>query len=589
MSNALNHFKYMHDCVVGILSDLASTGVLPADTDFTRVSVEPTRDPKHGDVATNAAMVLVKSTGLKPHDLAGQIVAGLGDVDAVQSAEIAGPGFINIVLNDDFWHARLSEVLAVETAYGDSTLGQGKSVNIEYVSANPTGPMHVGHGRGAVIGDVLANLIAKAGFDVTKEYYINDAGAQVDVLARSLHVRYREALGENIGEIPKGLYPGEYLVGAGKALAARDGDKWQNGDEAEWLEPLRDFAIEAMMDLIKEDLAALGVEHGVFSSERELVGGGGVDAVMKTLDDRDLIYIGVLEAPKGKKLDDWEERPQTLFRATQFGDDVDRPVKKSDGSWTYFATDMAYHLDKFNRGFADMIDVWGADHGGYVKRLQAAVKALTEEGGALDVKLCQMVNLLDKGEPVKMSKRAGTFVTLREVIDQVGKDVVRFIMLTRKNDAQLDFDLTKVMEQSRDNPVFYVQYSHARCCSVLRHAEEIFEASEISMEAMQNADFKRLTDSAELALIKIMAAWPQTVESAAEAHEPHRIAYYLHDLSAAFHALWTKGSKEDTSLRFLSAEDRPLTVARLAMVKALATVIASGLEVMGVEPVEEMR
>ena len=589
MSIALNHFEYMRGCVVEILSDLASAGSLPVETDFSRVSVEPTRDPKHGDVATNAAMVLAKPAGLKPHDLAGQIIAGLDNVEAVQSAEIAGPGFINIVLNNDFWHQRLGEVLAAGTAYGTSTLGQGKRVNIEYVSANPTGPMHVGHGRGAVIGDVLANLVAKAGYNVTKEYYVNDAGAQVDVLARSLHLRYREALGEDIGEIPEGLYPGDYLIGAGKALAERDGEKWQTGDEAEWLEPLRDFAIEAMMDLIREDLAALGVEHGVFSSESELVGGGGVDAVMKTLEDRDLIYTGVLEPPKGKKPDDWEERPQALFRATQFGDDVDRPVKKSDGSWTYFATDMAYHLDKFNRGFADMIDVWGADHGGYVKRMQAAVKALTEEGGALDVKLCQMVNLLDKGEPVKMSKRAGTFVTLREVIDQVGKDVVRFIMLTRKNDAQLDFDLTKVMEQSRDNPVFYVQYSHARCCSVLRHAEEMFEANEINMEAMQKADFKRLTDSAELALIKIMAAWPQTVESAAEAHEPHRIAYYLHDLSAAFHALWTKGSKEDTSLRFLSEEDKPLTVARLALVKALATVIASGLEVMGVEPVEEMR
>jgi arginyl-tRNA synthetase len=585
----LNHFEYMRDCVVEILTGLASTGTLPADTDFSRVSVEPTRDPKHGDIATNAAMVLAKPAGLKPHDLAGDIVAGLKNIDAVTSAEIAGPGFINIVLADDFWHARLGEVLAAGTQYGTSQIGNGKKINVEYVSANPTGPMHVGHGRGAVIGDVLANLLAKAGYDVTKEYYINDAGAQIDVLARSLHRRYLEALGEDIGEMPEGLYPGDYLVGAGKDLAGRDGDKWQGVDEENWLGPIRDFAIDAMMDLIREDLAALGVEHNTFSSERVLVGGGGVDAVMKTLEDRDLIYTGVLAPPKGKKPEDWEERPQTLFRATNFGDDVDRPVKKSDGSWTYFATDMAYHLDKFNRGFAGMIDVWGADHGGYVKRMQAAVKALTEEGGELDIKLCQMVNLMDKGKPVKMSKRAGTFVTLREVIDEVGKDVVRFIMLTRKNDAQLDFDLTKVMEQSRDNPVFYVQYSHARCCSVLRHAGEMFETTEISNEALQKADFNRLTDSAELALIKMMAAWPQMVESAAEAHEPHRIAYYLHDVSAAFHALWTKGSKDDTSLRFLSEEDRPLTLARLAMVKALATVIASGLEVMGVVPVEEMR
>ena len=586
---ALNHFEYMRDCVVEILSALAASGALPSDTNFDRVSVEPTRDPKHGDVATNAAMVLAKPAGLKPHDLAAQIVAGLLKNEAVTSAEIAGPGFINIVLSDDFWHARLGEVLDAGTAYGTSTKGQGQKINIEYVSANPTGPMHVGHGRGAVIGDVLANLVAKAGYDVTKEYYINDAGAQVDVLARSLHHRYLEALGEEVDDIPDGYYPGGYLIDVGKSLADQDGDKWQSADEADWLEPLRAFAIDAMMDLIRDDLAALGVEHSVFSSERDLVGRGGVDEVMVTLESRDLIYTGVLEPPKGKKPDGWEERPQTLFRATDFGDDVDRPVKKSDGSWTYFATDMAYHLDKFSRGFGTMIDVWGADHGGYVKRMQAAVKALTEEGGELDVKLCQMVNLMDNGAPVKMSKRAGTFVTLREVIDEVGKDVVRFIMLTRKNDAQLDFDLTKVMEQSRDNPVFYVQYSHARCCSVLRHAAEMFEGEDISIAALKNSDFKRLTDSAELALIKSMAAWPQMVESAAEAHEPHRIAYYLHDLSAAFHALWTKGSKEDTSLRFLTEEDKPLTLARLAMVKALATVIASGLEVMGVEPLEEMR
>ena len=588
-TTATNYFEYIRDCVVEILDGLVSSGSLPADSNFSRISVEPTRDPKHGDVATNAAMVLAKPAGLKPHDLAAQIVEGLVKLEAVTSAEIAGPGFINIVLTDAFWHARLGEVLAAGTDYGTSTLGAGKAVNIEYVSANPTGPMHVGHGRGAVIGDVLANLVAKAGYDVTKEYYINDAGAQVDVLARSLHLRYREALGEDIGEIPEGLYPGDYLVGAGKSLADQDGDKWLNVEETEWMEPLRVFAIAAMMDLIREDLAALGVVHNEFSSERALVGRGGVDEVMATLEERGLIYEGVLEPPKGKQLDDWEARPQTLFRATDFGDDVDRPVKKSDGTWTYFATDMAYHLDKFSRGFTMMIDVWGADHGGYVKRMQAAVKALTEDNGTLDVKLCQMVNLMDKGEPVKMSKRAGTFITLREVIDEVGKDVVRFIMLTRKNDAQLDFDLTKVMEQSRDNPVFYVQYSHARCCSVLRHAEEMFAANEIAVDALRESDFNRLTDSAELALVKIMAAWPQTVESAAEAHEPHRIAYYLNDLSSAFHALWTKGSKEDTSLRFLSEEDRPLTLARLAMVKALATVIASGLEVMGVEPVEEMR
>ncbi len=585
----MNHFKHMRDTVIGILDGLAATGGIPSGLDTSRISVEPPRDPEHGDVATNAAMVLSKTAGMKPHDLAGMIVDGLSGAAEVTIAEVAGPGFINIRLADSFWWDRLKDILEAGTAYGDSQLGQGASVNVEYVSANPTGPMHVGHGRGAVVGDALAALLTKAGFRVIKEYYINDAGAQVDVLARSLHLRYRAAHGEDIGEIPEGLYPGDYLIAAGSQLKDRDGDKWLNTGEEEWLEPVRRFVIDAMMDLIREDLAALGVVHDEFSSERALVDAGGVDGVLETLQDRDLIYTGVLEPPKGKKPDDWEERPQTLFRATNFGDDVDRPVQKSDGSWTYFASDMAYHLDKYKRGFAEMIDVWGADHGGYIKRMQAAVTALTEEQGELDVKLCQMVNLMEDGEPVKMSKRFGTFVTLREVIDQVGKDVVRFIMLTRKNDAQLDFDLTKAVEQSRDNPVFYVQYSHARCCSVLRHAAELFDEAELTSDALRNADLGKLTDSAELTLIREMAAWPRTVESAAEAHEPHRIAYYLQDVSSAFHALWTKGSKEDTSLRFITEQDKPLTLARLALVKAFATVIASGLEVMGIKPVEEMR
>jgi arginyl-tRNA synthetase len=586
---ALNHFEYMRCCVVKILDDLVVDGILPSELDFARISIEPARDIKHGDVATNAAMVLAKLAGLKPHDLAGKILKGLVKLDTVTSSEIAGPGFINIKLTNDFWYSRLSEVLTLENDYGTSTIGQGKVVNIEYVSANPTGPMHVGHGRGAIIGDVLSNLAVKVGYNVTKEYYINDAGSQIDVLARSLHIRYLEALGEDVGEISDGLYPGDYLIPVGKALAKKDGNQWQNVDEKKWLEPLRIFAIDAMMDLIREDLKAVGVVHNVFSSERSLVGNNSVDDVLEILTERDLVYQGVLEPPKGKRLSDWEKRPQTLFRATKFGDDVDRPLKKFDGSWTYFATDIAYHLDKFKRGFTIMIDVWGADHGGYVKRMQAAVKALTEDEAALDVKLCQMVNLVDNGEPVKMSKRSGAFVTLREVIDKVGKDVVRFMMLTRKSDAQLDFDLTKVMEQSRDNPVFYVQYSHARCRSVLRHAAEMFQVNEIQSDLVRKANFKYLTDPAELALIKIMAAWPQTVESAAEAHEPHRIAYYLHELSAAFHALWTKGNNEDTSLRFLSGDDRSLTLARLALVKALSIVIASGLEIMGVKPVEEMR
>lgn len=588
-ADPLNHFVYLRDELVSILDALSAGGSLPDGLDFGRVAVEPPRDPEHGDVATNAAMVLAKAASMKPRDLAALIAAELVQIPDVTEADIAGPGFINIRLSDEFWRTRLREILGAGAAYGDSDFGQGRSVNIEYVSANPTGPMHVGHGRGAVVGDALARLLAKAGFSVTKEYYINDAGAQVDTLARSLHLRYRQAHHEDVGDLPEAFYPGEYLIKAGEQLKAESGPKWLSMEEAEWLEPLRQYAVEAMMVLIKDDLAALGVEHDVFSSERALVEGGGVDAVVGRLKDRDLIYTGVLEPPKGKIPDDWEPRPQTLFRATGFGDDVDRPVQKSDGSWTYFATDMAYHLDKFERGFPEMIDIWGADHGGYVKRMQAAVNALTGDQGGLDVKLCQMVNLMEDGEPVKMSKRSGNFITLREVIDEVGRDVVRFIMLTRKNDAQLDFDMAKVTEQSRDNPVFYVQYSHARCRSVLRHAAELFEAADLTPESLAGVPLDRLTDSAEMALIKSMAAWPRTVEAAAAAHEPHRIAYYLHELSGVFHALWTKGAKEDTSLRFITETDKPLTLARLALVSALASVIASGLAVMGVDPVEEMR
>lgn len=583
-NTSMNAFEIMRGRLETALAD-----VVPAGTDLSRVTVEPPRDATHGDIATNAAMVLSKVVGAKPRELADKIVAKLAGDGDVTKAEVAGPGFINLTLSDQFWQARLAEILQAGIDYGTSKAGQGRRVNVEYVSANPTGPMHVGHGRGAVVGDALAGLLAKAGYDVTREYYINDAGAQVDQLARSLHLRYREALGEKIETIPEGLYPGDYLIPIGQALAERDGAKWHNQPESEWLPPLRDFAVDEMMKLIREDLRALGVEHNTFTSERALVAAGRVDDVMAELETRGLLYIGTLEPPKGKTPEDYEPRPQKLFKASQFGDDTDRPVAKSDGTWTYFATDMAYHLDKFRRGFADMIDVWGADHGGYVKRMNAAVLALTEQKGRIDVQLCQMVNLMQNGEPVKMSKRSGTFVTLREVIDEVGKDAVRFIMLTRKNDAQLEFDLAKVVEQSRDNPVFYVQYSHARCCSVLRHAAEMFPVAELTADALTAAALDRLTDPAELALIKAMAAWPRMVESAAEAHEPHRIAYYLQDLSSYFHALWTKGAREDVSLRFLNEDDRDITRARLALVKALATVIASGLAVMGVDPVEELR
>lgn len=583
----MNLFEHFHGQFATLIGDLMDAGDLPQGLDTSRITVEPPRDPSHGDITTNAAMVLAKPAQMKPRDIAVLLAARAEDLDGVEAVEIAGPGFLNMRLGMDFWHARLRDILDAGPAYGDGTVGAGQKVNVEYVSANPTGPMHVGHGRGAVFGDALAALLEKAGYDVTREYYVNDAGAQVDVLARSAYLRYLEALGEQI-TIPEGLYPGEYLKGVGAALAERDGDTWRGKDEAEWLSAFRDFAIDAMLDMIRADLAALGVTHKVFTSERSLVEAGKVGEALDFLKDHELVYRGVLEPPKGKLPDDWEEREQLLFKATAFGDDVDRPVQKSDGSWTYFATDMAYHLDKYRRGFADMIDVWGADHGGYVKRMQAAVKALTGGEGRLDVKLCQMVSLSENGEPVKMSKRAGTFVTLRDVIDKVGKDVVRFIMLTRKNDAGLEFDFAKVLEQSKDNPVFYVQYAHARVNSVMRMATEELGADRVTPDAVHGADLGLLTDPNELHLVKQLAQWPRFVESAAQAHEPHRVAFYLGDVAAEFHGLWNKG-KDDVALRFVVKDDPDLTLARLAMVRGVANVIASGLAVFGVTPVEEMR
>ncbi len=579
---------YGRDGITAALDALAGEGVIPATLDYTRVSVEQPREEGHGHVATNAAMVLSKPSGMKPRELAEQIAAKLQGDDAVAEIEVAGPGFINITLNDSVWHAELAEVLRTGTAYGDTDMGAGEPVNVEFVSANPTGPMHVGHGRGAVMGDVLAALLEKAGYNVTREYWINDAGGQIDTLARSMHLRYREALGEDIGAIPEGLYPGDYLIPAAKQIAEHDGDRWLKGGEEKWMEPMRIHAIEKMMALISEDLDALGISFDVFTSERTMVSSGKVQAGLEHLEARGLIYTGVLEPPKGKTPEDWEPRPQTLFKSTDFGDDVDRPLKKSNGDWTYFSTDIAYHLDKYRRGFKSMINIWGADHGGYVKRLQSATKALSDGEGELDVKLCQMVNLMDGGQQLKMSKRAGTFVTMRDVIDEVGKDVFRFIMLTRKNDAQLDFDLQQVTEQSRDNPVFYVQYAHARIHSVLRHASEVFSADERQAITLSEAAFARLNDPAELALIMQMANWPRLVESAALAHEPHRVAFYLNDLAAAFHSLWNKG-KDNTQLRFIIDDDRELTYARMALISACALVIASGLKVFGVTPVEEMR
>lgn len=590
-----NIFADFRGLVLAALDELAPQGGLPTGLDLTRVAVELPRDPSHGDLATNAAMVLAGPTKQNPMVLAERICAALAGRELI-TADYRGsgftvaparPGFINIKLAPEVWHAQLRAILDAGTEFGDSELGGGKRVNVEFVSANPTGPMHVGHGRGAVVGDVLAQLLIKAGFRVEREYYVNDAGAQVDALARSVYLRYREALGEAVGAIPEGLYPGEYLADTGRALAQRDGSKWLDRPEAEWLGPVREFAVEQMMALIRADLAALGVEHDLFVSERALVEKGAIEECLAALQQRGLIYTGVLEAPKGKLPDDWEPRQQTLFRATRFGDDVDRPLKKSDGSWTYFAADIAYHRDKFRRGFKNLIDVWGADHGGYVKRMQAAVRAATDGAAELDVKICQLVNLLDQGMPVRMSKRAGTFVTLREVVDEVGKDVFRFIMLTRRNDQALDFDFAKVTEQSKDNPVFYVQYAHARAASVMRHAAEQFPGDDLSDPALSEAALDRLSDPSEIALIRHLAGWPRVVEAAAEAHEPHRIAFYLQEVAAQFHVLWNKG-KDEATLRFILASDRELTRARLALVRGVATVIASGLAVFGVEPAQEM-
>src|SRR6195256_6161886 len=573
---------------------LIASGMLPAGIDQSRVIVEPPRDPSHGDMATNAAMVLAKEAGRKPRELAQAIAEGLASDDLVQKVDVAGPGFINITLKPAAWTEPLRTALRSGIHYGKSDSGQAEPVNVEYVSANPTGPMHVGHCRGSVFGDALANLLEFTGFKVAREYYINDAGAQVDVLARSAFLRYREALGEDIGAIPEGLYPGDYLKPVGAALAAEFGPSLLQKPETEWLPLVRAKAIDMMMASIREDLADLNVHHDVFFSERSLTDAAN-DQVARTLDQlraQGHVYEGRLPPPKGAPVEDWEDREQTLFRATQFGDDVDRPLKKSDGSYTYFASDIAYHKSKWDRGFRHMIDVWGADHGGYIKRMMAAVRAVSQDKADLDVKIVQLVRLLRGGEPVKMSKRAGEFVTLREVVDEVGRDAVRFMMLYRKNDAVLDFDLAKVIEQSRDNPVFYVQYGHARGHSVFRNAADVVPglaadpASRVALLAGGGLD--RLSDPAELSLMRRIALYPRLVEAAASAHEPHRIAFYLYDLASEFHALWTKG-KDLPHLRFIIQNDPTMTVARLALVEGVVTVLASGLHLLGVDAPDEMR
>jgi arginyl-tRNA synthetase len=587
----MNIFGLFEKRVADALGRLAEGAKIPSGLDVSRVVVEPPRDPSHGDLATNAAMVLAKEARMNPRALAELLVADLQDDPRVTKVEIAGPGFINIRLAPSILHEVLRAVVVDSNGFGRSGQGAGSSVNVEYVSANPTGPMHVGHCRGAVFGDALAGLLDFSGYKVAREYYINDAGAQVDVLARSAYLRYKEALGQEIGAIPEGLYPGDYLKPVGERLARDYGPSLLDKPESEWLQLVRETSIDAMMDMIRADLAALNIHHSVFFSERSLQKGPEGDQVAKMIEElkaRDLVYLGRLPPPKGQKDEDWEDREQLLFRATAYGDEVDRPLMKSDGSYTYFASDIAYHRSKYERGFLSMIDVLGADHGGYVKRMQAAVRAVSDNKAELDVKLCQLVKLLRGGEPVKMSKRSGDFVTLREVVDEVGRDATRFMMIFRKNDAPLDFDLAKVVEQSKDNPVFYVQYAHARCASVFRQAAEAFPGADFSAAQLERADLSILSDEAELDIIHRIAQFPRVIEAAAEAHEPHRVAFYLYDLASAFHSLWNKG-KDLPQLRFVNLTDKDSTQARLALVHALKGVLASGLAILGVTAPDEMR
>lgn len=583
----MNIFAAFRERIDESIRELIQQGVVNDNADLSRISVEPPREASHGDMATNAAMVLGKFSELQPRDLASKIADLLSEDKDIAAIDIAGPGFINLSLAPSVWQGQVANVLRAGTAYGNSDIGAEDKVNIEYVSANPTGPMHVGHARGAVVGDALARLLERANYQVTREYYINDAGSQTDTLARSALIRMREALGEDIGDIPEGLYPGDYLIGVGQALAKEYGAALFEKPEVEQIATAKSMALPMMMEMIKDDLGVLGVHHDVFLSEQSLHDSGAVDNSLSRLDEMGLIYEGVLEPPKGKTPPpDWEPSPQTLFKSSEFGDDSDRALKKSDGSWTYFAPDIACHLDKFERGYKQMIDVWGADHAGYIKRMKSAVTAVTAGAGNLDVKICQMVKLMRDGEPVKMSKRAGQFITLREVVDEVGKDVVRFMMLTRKNDAPLEFDFVKVQEQSRDNPIFYVQYAHARICSVIRNAEEIFGA--INDDDLADADTHLIDDPAEIALLKMISAFPRVLESAAVNHEPHRIAFYLQDLASTFHSLWNLG-KECPDLKFIIEDKKNVTMARVSMIRCCAFVIASGLDIMGVRPEEEMR
>ena len=581
----MNLFSEIRALVLAALEKMTADGQLPTGLSFDAVAVEPPRDPLHGDMATNAAMVLAKPSGRKPREIADELAASLRQDDRITAADVAGPGFLNLRLAPAVWQTLIKNVLEHGQSFGRSSVGAGQRVNVEYVSANPTGPLHVGHTRGAVFGDALASLLDYAGYAVTREYYINDGGAQVDVLARSVYLRYLEAHGRDVA-FEDGTYPGDYLIPVGQALKEKVGAEFIDKDEQFWLADVREFASTAMMDMIREDLGFLGVKMDHFFSEKSLYGTGRIEAAIDKLRAKGLIYEGVLEHPKGKKPEDWEPREQTLFKSTEHGDDVDRPVMKSDGSWTYFAPDIAYHSDKVDRDFDLLIDILGADHGGYVKRMKAAVSALSDGKVPLEIKLTQLVRLYKDGEPFKMSKWAGTFVTLRDVIDQVGADVTRFVMLTRKNDAPLDFDFDKVLEQSRENPVFYVQYAHARVCSVLRRASEAGIA--VDDARLQAADLKLLSHPYELAVAKKLAEWPRLIEIAARTNEPHRVAFFLYELASELHALWNKGNDEP-SLRFVQEDDPGTSQAKIALARAVSVVISAGLAILGVTPAEEMR
>ena len=577
-------FYTVRQHVLKELECMVAAGELPSGLDMASVAVEPPRDPLHGDMATNAAMVLSKSAKRNPREIAEKLAKRLSTLDIIENSEVARPGFLNLRINIEAWQSIFNKILELGSAYGRTGLGENFRVNVEFVSANPTGPLHVGHTRGAVFGDALSQLLSFAGYAVTREYYINDGGSQVDTLARSVYLRYLEAHGQDVA-FEDGTYPGDYLIPVGQALKAKVGSDYIDKSEHYWLDDVRKFSTDAMMKLIKNDLAALGIEMDIFFSEKSLYGGGKIEEAIESLKSKKLIYEGVLDSPKGKKVEDWEPRRQTLFKSSSHGDDVDRPIKKSDGTWTYFAPDIAYHFDKVERNFDQLIDIFGADHGGYVKRMKAAVSALSDDKVKFDIKLTQLVKLFKRGEPFKMSKRAGTFVTLRDLVDQVGSDVTRFVMLTRKNDAPLDFDFEKVLEQSRDNPVYYVQYASARIHSVLRKAKEAgiyFDEKQVKYET-----FCEITHEAEIKIAKKLAEWPRLVEISAKTHEPHRIAFYLYELASDFHSLWNKGS-ENVELRFIQENNHKLTCTKMAMISAVLVVISSGLGILGVEPATQM-